>query len=414
MSRVTPDAYHNAGKAQLRTPKTILTTRLSDSKRYVRLPRLDRRDLRSPLRPRGTIRYQFRCDLNVRSAVRESWTDSLGMIRYGIVGFGLHAVRRLMPGFALASNSRVTALLRRDLKEAQASAAQYKIPNAFDSVADLCRCPDVDAVFVATPNCAHLKAVLLAIESGKPVLCEKPLAMNAGECRQMVEAARLAKLLLGVAQVFRFERSTASLRERVAAGQVGRPVFARAEFSYPTRTHPRKWLTDAKIAGGGPIADVGVHCIDILRYILNDEVVRVTATEMSDQDSGEVEAAAVLSLKFARGTLGSVLVSTRAEYRTPFEIVGESGVLRADDAFSVEGPVEIEFRRGGRVCEKEMMSNQDAYARQVGMFSAAIEGHSEFPAPGEEGWQNQEVIDAAYRSLRNGKAETVSLVDKKR
>lgn len=336
------------------------------------------------------------------------------MIRYGIVGFGLHAVRRLMPGFALASKSRVTALLRRDIKQAQASSAQYKILNAFDSVADLCHCPDVDAVFVATPNYTHLRDVLLAIKSGKPVLCEKPMGMNAGECRQMVEAARLAKVLLGVAQVFRFERSTSSLRKRVAAGQVGRPVFARAEFSYPARTHPRKWLTDAKIAGGGPIADVGVHCIDALRYILSDDVVRVTASEMSDQDSGDVEAAAVLSLEFAGGTLGSVLVSTRAEYRTPLEIVGESGVLRAEDAFSVERPVEIEFRRGGRFCEKEVVSNEDAYARQVDMFSAAIEGNAEFPAPGEEGWKNQEVLDAAYRSLRSGTAETVLRVDEKR
>jgi predicted dehydrogenase len=336
------------------------------------------------------------------------------MIRYGILGFGLHAVRRLMPGFAIATNSRVTALSRRDMKQAQASAAEYKIPHAFDSAADLCRSTEVDAVFVTTADCSHLKDVLLAVESGKPVLCEKPLGMNAVECRQMVEAARRAKLLLGVAHVFRFERSTTSLRERVAKQQVGRLVFARSEFSYPARTHPRKWLTDAKIAAGGPIADVGVHCIDALRYILNDEVVRVTANGMSDQDSGGVEAAAVLSLEFARGTLGSLLVSARAEYRTPLELVGEMGVLRAEDAFSVERPIEIELRRGGVVVEKEIVSNSDAYARQVDMFSAAIEGNAEFPVPGEEGWQNQEVLDAAYRSLRSGKVESVPLVEKKR
>ena len=145
-----------------------------------------------------------------------------------------------MPGFALASNSCVTALSRRDMKQAQASAAEYEIPHAFGSAADLCRSPEVDAIFVATPDCSHLKDVLLAIESGKPVLCEKPMRMNAGECRQMVEAARRAKLLFGVAQVFRFERCTASLCERVAAGHVGRPVFARSEFSYSFRSHRRK------------------------------------------------------------------------------------------------------------------------------------------------------------------------------
>ena len=92
------------------------------------------------------------------------------MIRYGILGFGLHAVRRLMPGFALATNSRVTALSRRDMKQAEASAAEYKIRQAFDSSADLCRSPEVDAVFVATTDCSHLKDVLLAIEDRKSVV----------------------------------------------------------------------------------------------------------------------------------------------------------------------------------------------------------------------------------------------------
>src|SRR6202163_3002929 len=165
------------------------------------------------------------------------------------------------------------------------------------------------------------------------------MGMNADECRQMVEAARNAGVLLGVAQVFRFEESTERFRARIAAGDIGRPIFARAEFSFPDSGHHRTWLYDRSLAGGGPIADVGVHCIDALRYILGDEIVRVTASGMSDQDSGEVEAAAVLSLEFARWTLGSVLVSARAEYRTPLEIVGEAGVLRAEDAFSVEPPI---------------------------------------------------------------------------
>src|ERR1700757_761607 len=199
------------------------------------------------------------------------------MVRFGIAGFGLHAVRRLMPGFALARGCQVTALSRRDMAAARASAAQYKIPLAFDSVADLCRSPEVDAVFVATPNALHLSDVMMAIAHGKPVLCEKPMGMNAGECKQMVEAARAAKVPLGVAQVFRFEDSTVRLRERIAAGQIGRPIFARSEFSYPGKNHARTWLNDAKIAGSGPIGDVGVHCIDALRYVLQDEVVRVFA-----------------------------------------------------------------------------------------------------------------------------------------
>ncbi len=227
------------------------------------------------------------------------------MIRFGIAGFGLHANKRLMPGFALAKNCRVTALSRRDPAKAQASARQYNIPQVFTSTADLCRSPEVDAVLVTTPNVAHLEDVLAAVSAGKPVLCEKPLGMNTAECRRMVEAARQAKVLLGVAQVFRFEESVARLRERVATGQIGTPVFARSEFSFMGgREHARTWLNDPKIAGGGPVADVGVHCIDTLRYILQDEVVRVSARGIPNREVPEIESVAALTLEFSRGALG--------------------------------------------------------------------------------------------------------------
>jgi 1,5-anhydro-D-fructose reductase (1,5-anhydro-D-mannitol-forming) len=333
------------------------------------------------------------------------------MIRFGILGFGLHARKRLMPGFALAQNCHVTALSRRSMGKALESARQHNIPLAFDSAEELCRSAEVDAIFVTTPNACHLADVLVAVACGKPVLCEKPMGVNADQCRKMVEGARNAGILLGVAQVFRFEESAAWLRQRVAAGQIGRIVFARSEFSFPGGPgHARAWINDLAVAGGGPIADVGVHCIDSLRYILGDEVVRVSARGIQDGGSGELEAAAVLTLEFSRGTLGTVLVSFRAEYRTPLELVGETGVLRGDDVLNVEHPIALELRRAGSVAETEPVSNQYAYAKQVDAFAAAVEGRAKFPVPGEEGWQNQVILDAAYRGLKSGKVEEVGRV----
>ncbi len=337
------------------------------------------------------------------------------MIRFGIAGFGLHAVRRLMPGFALARNCKVVALSRRDSDKAREAAAQYSIPHVFGSTEKLCRCPEVDAVLVATPNACHLQDVLTAVAAGKPVLCEKPMGMNAEECRQMVEAARNAGVLLGVAQVFRFAESTARFRERIAAGDVGRPIFARAEFSYSGVGHARTWLYNRSIAGGGPIADVGVHCIDALRYILQDEPRLVSALGHSDErglgeQAGDVEAAAVLTLEFQRGTLATVLVSTRVHYRTPLEIVGDAGVLCANDALNVEQPIILELWRAGQRVAEETVSNQLAYARQVDSFAAAIEGREVFPVLGQQGWQNQLILDAAYRSLSSGKSEEIPML----
>jgi 1,5-anhydro-D-fructose reductase (1,5-anhydro-D-mannitol-forming) len=327
------------------------------------------------------------------------------VIRFGILGFGLHAVKRLMPGFRLAQKASVTALSRRDLWQAQASAREFGIPLAFGSAEDLCRSPEVDAVFVSTANACHCADVLLALRHGKPVLCEKPMGMNAAECGEMVETARRAGLLLGVAQVFRFGVSTRRMREVIAFGEIGRPVFARAEFCFPGRGHRRSWLTQRAVAGGGPLADVGVHCIDALRMLLQDEVIRVSARAVSDSESEDVEATAAATLEFAQGALGVVFVSTRAAYRTPLEIVGTEGVLRADNALSVQDDITLELLREGKLVRRETVNNCMAYARQVDAFAAALEETAEFPAPGVEGWRNQLVLDAAYRSIQTGRRE---------
>ena len=332
------------------------------------------------------------------------------MVRFGIAGFGLHAARRLMPGFALAKNCKVVALSRRDPQKAADSARHYGIPHVFGSTEELCRCPEVDAVLVTTPNVCHLKDVLAAVAAGKPVLCEKPMGMNAEECQEMVGSARKAGILLGVAQIFRFEESTARLRARIAAGDIGRLIFARAEFSYPAIGHARTWLNNRAVSGGGPVSDVGVHCIDALRFILQDEPLSVAAVGRSDEHSGDVEAAAILSFRFRRGTLATVLVSTRAQYRTPLEFVGDAGVLRADDGLTVDRSVTLELWRDRKVVNTETVSNEFAYARQVDSFAHAVEAVQPFPVPGEEGWQNQIVLDAAYRSLSSGKSEEVRIV----
>jgi predicted dehydrogenase len=332
------------------------------------------------------------------------------MIRFGIIGFGLHAVRRLMPGFELSQNCKVVALSRRDPAKAKESAQRYGIAHTFTSTEDLLLCREVDAVLVTSPDVCHRADVLAAIRAGKPVLCEKPMAMNGDECRDMVESARQAKVLLGVAHIFRFEESTARLREHIASGAIGTPVLARAEFSYLGSGHGRTWLYNRTVAAGGPVADVGVHCVDTLRYILQDDPVRVTAMGRSDEQSGDVEAAAVLSLEFRRGTLATVMVSTRANYRTPLEFIGNQGVLRADDGLTVDRPVTVELWRDQKMVATESVSNHLAYTRQVDSFADAVEGKGALPVPGEEGWTNQIILDAAYRSMSSGKSEEIALL----
>ena len=112
------------------------------------------------------------------------------MIRYGILGFGHHAAKRLVPAFAASQHASLVGLWRRDLAKAQANARDFKIDYAFETAEALCASPEIDAVFVASPDALHLHDVLLALGHGKPVLCEKPLAMNAAEVEAMLARAR--------------------------------------------------------------------------------------------------------------------------------------------------------------------------------------------------------------------------------
>jgi len=331
------------------------------------------------------------------------------MLRFGIAGFGLHAVRRLMPGFKGAQRCVVTALSRRDMEKARQSATEYQIPHAFDSVSALATCPEVDAVLVTSPNAVHLPDVLAVTAARKHVLLEKPMGLSAAEAAKMVDAAERAGVKLGVAQVFRFEHTTRRLREMIASCEIGRIVFARSEFSFPGWEHHRTWLTDKSLAGGGPIADVGIHCIDALRFILQDEVAAVQTFGFNDANSGEVEAAASLNLKFASGTLGIVQVSFRASYRTPLEFVGEKGTLRIQDGLTVDRPVTLELLRDGEIVQSEELFNQNAYSLQVDSFADWVEGRGEFPAPGTDGLRNQRILDAAYESLRARDHRAISL-----
>ena len=328
------------------------------------------------------------------------------MIRFGIAGFGLHAVKRLMPGFAMAKRCKVTALSRHDLQKAKQSGREFGIEHAFASTAELCACPEVDAVFVCTPDGLHYHDVLEAVRHCKPVLCEKPMAMNPEQAREMVEAARAANVLFGVAQIMRFEESVKFFRDHIAAGSIGRPVVARADFFAPMLSSARKWINDGRLATGGPLADLGVHCIDALRFILGQDVRSVSALMYHDSQS-VVEASATAALRFETGILGTVSVSARTPYQTYLEVAGETGVLSSVNALNVERSATVELRRGFDVIERREVSNAQAYTAQVDAFAAAIEERHEFEIPGEEGLRNQLVLDAAFRSVKSARVESV-------
>jgi len=325
------------------------------------------------------------------------------MIRYGILGFGHHAAKRLVPAFAAAKESTLTGLWRRDLVKGRANAEQFGIAHAFDTAEALCASPDIDAVFVASPDALHLQDVLLALKHGKAVLCEKPLAMNSAEVQTMLDAQGKAGLAFGVAQNMRYYESLHVMRQWIAEGRIGAPLLGHSQFCYNAEGSPRQWIYDPTLALGGPIGDVAIHCIDALRFVLGGtHVAEVSTLAHTDALSGPVESHAVVALNFSSGTMGAVTVTTRGDYRSYVEVTGESGVLTCEDGLTVDHDVTVINRSKGQVVEQVSLSNANAYSLMLDSFSAEIQGTGKYFAPGIDGLHNQRILDAAYASWRSG------------
>lgn len=329
-------------------------------------------------------------------------------MRFGILGFGHHAAKRLMPAFRQSKTARAEGLWRRDPAKAAADSHRFSVPRVFASPEELCASPEIDAVFVVSPDALHREHVLLAIAAGKPVLCEKPLAMNQGEAEEMLAAAHKAGVLFGVAQNMRYNLAIDLMRRWIEEGRIGRPQLAHGQFCYETSKSPRVWINDPSLALGGPVGDVGIHCIDALCFVLNDRVAQISALAHKDADSGAVESHAVLALHFESGAMGAVTATTRAAYRSLIEVVGERGSLSCEDAMTVDHPVSLVQRTDGKVVLEQPVSNADAFARMLDGFSDAVLGGLAFRATGEEGLVNQRVLDAAYRSWREGTAQQIT------
>jgi predicted dehydrogenase len=328
-------------------------------------------------------------------------------VRFGILGFGHHAVRRLLPAFEKCTEATLTGMWRRDQTAAGKNCAEYKIPHCFPTREALCSSPEVDVVFITSPDAMHWDDTLLALRHGKAVLCEKPVAMNAAEAVEMEAAAKSAGLLYGVAQNFRFNKSVEWMREQIAAGRIGKPRIAHAQYSYPASLASRKWIVDPTLACGGPVADVGVHCIDALRFILGEDVMSVSTVAQKDELSGSVEAIASLQLEMTGAVYANVTTSARGLYRTLIEVTGSEGVLIAENGMTVDRPVQLVVRRAGELVETVTVENGDGYTRMLDSFALAVRGEDTFPATGADAISNMRVLDAAYASWKSGRREFV-------
>lgn len=322
---------------------------------------------------------------------------STSPLRIGIIGFGRFAERVILPAIRASGVAVVTALQKRSRDDAYTKAAEQGVPLAFDLVEELVRHPEVDAVFIASANAPHADEAIAAARAGKHVLVEKPMAATVPQAEAMLSACRAAGVQLMVGHMIRFSPVTLRMKEILRSGEIGTPVHLHSEFFYDHRLSHRGWLFNTRVAGGGPIHDIGVHCIDTMRFILEDEITDVRSILQPQPTEERTEESASISFRFKRGTLGSVYCSFVGGYRRSFiEVRGTEGTVSAFDFTRSDWPVYLHRVHADsgepRQPIVERIEVPNLYAEQTRLFVEAIRSGRPNPVPGEEGLVNQRIL----------------------
>ena len=335
-------------------------------------------------------------------------------IHWGILGCGVFARKRLLPAFAQASHAKLRSLQRRDLAAAQATAREADVPKACATREELLADPDIQAIFVATPNNLHLEDVRAVAAAGKHVLVEKPMGISVSECQDMLVAAQAAGVKLFVGHCFRYTHAVEQARACLRAGQLGTLRSVRCWYGFLNPA--TAWRKDCRISGGGPLLDLGPHALDFLRYVTGDEFVEVSAfvTPACDPVTGQCEEEAHALLKFRSGAVAILELSFREHFRNGFEITGARGSLRGD--FTLNQIVNENVRLLHLTSdptphtEEIPLRTRVVYVAQLDDVSRALldPAHQPLCATGTDGLATLQAIEAIYQAGRTGQRTRIT------
>lgn len=260
------------------------------------------------------------------------------MLNWGLIGAGDVVRKRVAPALRDLESCNLVAVSRGRADLAEEFAREFSAPKWYADWRDLVADSEIDAVYIATPVYLHMEQTIAALERGKHVLCEKPMAMNPEECERMIAAAQFNQVKLGIAYYRHFYPAIVRIKEILALGEIGQVSVAQMnafEFFDPADDHPRRWLLDKAKSGGGPMMDFGCHRLEVLANLFG-EVTRVGGITSNAIFNREVEDTAAALMHFESGTVASVIVThAAAEPADTLDIYGTRGSIHMA---SVNGP----------------------------------------------------------------------------
>jgi 1,5-anhydro-D-fructose reductase (1,5-anhydro-D-mannitol-forming) len=326
-------------------------------------------------------------------------------IRWGLIGASNIARQYMVNAINSQPDSAVTAVMSHNAAHAAQFAHDHAIANAYSSVADLLADPAVDAVYISSTNEKHHAQALAAAAAGKHILCEKPLALTLADAQEMVAAAHAANVVMGTNHHLRNAASQRTLRRLIAEGAIGTPLAVRVFHAIYLPPFLQTWRVDNPAAGGGVILDITVHDADTLRFLLDDEVVGVTAVSSSQgMASSNLSDGVMGVMQFRSGCLAQFHDAfTIAHGGTGLEIHGTTGSLIAREVMTQQPVGTITLQRNGQRQPIDWGEPEDLYSHAIRHFNQAVRGNGRPWATAKDGLRSLAIALAVQDSVTTGK-----------
>jgi predicted dehydrogenase len=326
-------------------------------------------------------------------------------MRWGIISTG-YIAGVFAEGVRPSQTEQLVAVASRDAGRAEAFAREFGVPRAYGSYAELLADPQVEAVYIATPNSLHAQDAIAAARAGKHVLCEKPIGASRSEATEMFAAARDAGVWLMEAFMYRFHPRTLKVGELVAAGTVGDQRLIRASFGFAA-TNPADVRLNAQLAGGA-LMDVGCYCVNFARRAAGRAPTRVSAA--ARWAASGVDETLAGTLEYAGGAIAQIACSLATSFNQSAQIIGTDGAIEVEQAFNLRptlrGRMRVQRGKDSDNVEELAFEPVNQYRLEAEGFARLVAaghgGHGLPEMPLAETLDNMATIDALLRSARTG------------
>jgi predicted dehydrogenase len=329
-------------------------------------------------------------------------------IGFALCGLGTLSTGQIAPALQKTKHCRLAGIVTGTPAKAEKWKAQYNIPDRsiynYDTMEKMADNPDIDVVYVVTPNALHGEHTLKAAKAGKHVLSEKPMEVSVQKCQQMIDACKSANRMLAIGYRCRFDPLHLECIRLAREKTFGNLKLIEASFEISLGGDASQWRLKKDLSGGGALMDVGIYALQATRFLTGEEPISVTGmTALTNPTRfNEVEETVLWTQKFPSGVSAFCAASYNANFVGKYRAIAERGWFELDPGFFYDG------NRGRRSDNKEFdQPAVDQFAEEMDNFAQCILNRQATIVPGEEGLRDVKILLSIYDAIRTGQTQTL-------